>query len=951
MWRYLILSVLLCCNCNFLYSQHITNKIDSLYNNTVTLFDNVNLEQALQSAMETTRILDSIGVKINPIYSNSYVYLAYCELLVNDDFDLFTFYTDIAVEHEFKTNGMTPLYYELIANKADGILIHGQNRNDIKSALRSAIKLYQKLPNYNSIDEYHQLQLSLNIQEQYDSIQNEYRNQNYNTSYGLSISLKQLMDSLSATENPMYSDCLHYIGVSALMSNRDFDMFSTNIQNAIDLEYKLEGINNNFYWFKQCYADGCIAYSKLIQFPENLNLLKKAYSIYGELPPKNRQHQNYLSLLNDLSVRYKDVDIDISIQLAKELLNIQQEIVSPDTILTLSNLSYYYSRKGKFREALEYGNTVMRYRENNEADEDGLRIIYQRMAGIYNGISNYSKAIEYSNKSGAIALKLYGEDSDEYCRYLQNTGVYHCNNGNIPEAISLTKKAYNSINGNKLDNSRNLANLFQLQGDTDSTSCYINKCWTHIKDSIESNIINLDCEDRFLYSLNPISYSNLNYPIIALLEYGDNPVNRNLSYECLMVFKNIQTESNLYNHLNAISKISVDSIKNSLSPNDVAIEFWSDKSGVYTDSILGFILRKNWEYPKLVRLSKNDIYQIIRGEKPTTETYLPLYEYIWKEIEEQSEIKMGDTIYVSLDDILTQIPIEFICGYDWEYIGDKYNVIRVSSTKNITKIKERRLIAEVQLYGGLDYESVDNEYGFNHADNIIGIISDNAKSKFRSSLTYLPWSKIEVDSIESIIRHYQPQIITYKTIGEFGSETKLKSQVFSAPSILHLATHGYYLFPEDCVDVSIKDVLSYHQFCMNHSGLLMAGCYKNFDKNSEKFVIQDGFLNSTEIASLNLRNIDLLILSACNTGLGSFNTPYGVQGLPSAFKSAGVSTILMTLSEVDDAATYLFMTTFYKALMANGHTYREAFKIAQQKLRNSEEFRDFNYWANFVMID
>lgn len=953
MWRYIILSVLICCNCNILHSQHIDSKIDSLYNNTVKSFENNNLEQALQFAKETTRLLDSISVTVNPIYSNSYVYLGYCELFINNNFDAFTFYTDIAIEHEFRTNGITPFYYELIANKADGILVYGQNLNDIKPALHSAIKLYQKLPNYNSIEKYRQLQLSLNIQEQYDNIRNEYENQNYDTSYRLSRSLKQLMDSLFVTENTIYSDCLHYIGVSALMDSHDFNIFSTNIQKAIDLEYRVAGTDNNFYWFKQCFADGCIAHSKLMQFPENLNLLKKAYSIYEELPLQNRRHKNYLSLLNDLSVRYKDVNIDQSIQLAKELLNIQQEIVSPDTILTMSNLSYYYSQKREFKKALEYGDIVMRYREDCETDKDNLRIIYQRMAGIYSGISNYEKAIEYSNKSGAIALSLYGKDSDEYCRYLQNTGFYYCYNGNISDAISFTKKAYNSINGNKLDNSRNLAAFYHLQSDTDSTQYYINKCWNHIKDSIASDIINLDSNDRFQYSLNPISYSNLYYPIIALLEFGDNPTIRNLSYECLMVFKNIQIEGKQDNNRKAISEISINFVRNSLSATDVAIEFWSDKSGVYTDSILGFVLRKNWEYPQLIRLSKNDIIRTIKGRKNTTETYLPLYEYIWKEIEEHSEIKVGDTIYLSLDDVLTQIPIESICDHDWEYVGDKYNVIRVSSTKNIAKIKSRRLIAEIHLYGGLDYDAVDNEYEFNHADdtNIIDIMSSDTKRKLRSSLTYLPWSKIEVDSIESIIGYYQPQIVISKTTGKFGTETKLKSQLFNVPSLLHLATHGYYLFPEDCVDAPIMDALSYHQFCMNHSGLLMAGCYGNFDVNSENFVIQDGFLDSAEITSLNFRNIDLLILSACNTGLGGFNTPYGVQGLPSAFKSAGVSTILMTLSEIDDAATYLFMTAFYKALLANGHSYREAFKIAQHELRDSEEFRNFNYWANFVMID
>ena len=127
---------------------------------------------------------------------------------------------------------------------------------------------------------------------------------------------------------------------------------------------------------------------------------------------------------------------------------------------------------------------------------------------------------------------------------------------------------------------------------------------------------------------------------------------------------------------------------------------------------------------------------------------------------------------------------------------------------------------------------------------------------------------------------------------------------------------------------------------MKNAGLLLS-CPS--DEN------EDGFLNAAEIRLLDLNNTDLVVLSACNTGKGGI-TPWGIVGLQNAFKAAGVNTIVMTIGEVDDIATSLFMENFYRGLF-DGMTKREAFKQAQLCLRENEYFGEFNYWASFIMLD
>ena len=135
---------------------------------------------------------------------------------------------------------------------------------------------------------------------------------------------------------------------------------------------------------------------------------------------------------------------------------------------------------------------------------------------------------------------------------------------------------------------------------------------------------------------------------------------------------------------------------------------------------------------------------------------------------------------------------------------------------------------------------------------------------------------------------------------------------------------------------------------MENSGVLLSGSLFSID-GANNGLLDDGILRSSEIAELNLQSTDLVVLSACKTGLTGY-TPYGLLGLQRAFKIAGVKTIIMSLENVDDAATCFLMTSFYRNLM-KGMSKREAFYEAQWSLRTDEKFKNFNYWAWFVMID
>ena len=115
--------------------------------------------------------------------------------------------------------------------------------------------------------------------------------------------------------------------------------------------------------------------------------------------------------------------------------------------------------------------------------------------------------------------------------------------------------------------------------------------------------------------------------------------------------------------------------------------------------------------------------------------------------------------------------------------------------------------------------------------------------------------------------------------------------------------------------------------------------------------VENGILFAGDIANINLVGTELVVLSACETGLGVVNNWEGVFVLQRAFKLAGAQTIVMSLWEVEDKATREFMRRFYENWLSGGMGKQEAFKEAQKGLRETKGYSSSYYWATFMMMD
>lgn len=251
---------------------------------------------------------------------------------------------------------------------------------------------------------------------------------------------------------------------------------------------------------------------------------------------------------------------------------------------------------------------------------------------------------------------------------------------------------------------------------------------------------------------------------------------------------------------------------------------------------------------------------------------------------------------------------------------------------------------------GYDYNSESTpDLVFRDAPNI-----QDLRQK-RSNLSYLNGAETEVLSISQLLRG--KKITTLLQMGMDGTEESFKALSGKQISLLHIATHGFYEEPQPFISTSPydNDYRTKHteENSLSRSGLYLTGAADYLTDNNQYSPtdMEDGILTAKELSRLDFRGLDLVVLSACQTGLGDI-TSEGVFGLQRGFKKAGAQTLLMSLWKVDDTATLLLMTEFYNKLI-NGNSKKQSLYKAQQYLRTYQNgvYDKPEYWAAFIMLD
>jgi len=193
-------------------------------------------------------------------------------------------------------------------------------------------------------------------------------------------------------------------------------------------------------------------------------------------------------------------------------------------------------------------------------------------------------------------------------------------------------------------------------------------------------------------------------------------------------------------------------------------------------------------------------------------------------------------------------------------------------------------------------------------------------SNFSSEIARLPFSRQEAQAILSLTSTDK----SFSALDFKASRATVLSSDLSKYRIIHFATHG--LLNSDHPELS---------------GVLLSMV-------DEKGRPQDGFLQLNEIYNLNLR-ADLVVLSACQTGLGKDVKGEGLVGLTRGFMYAGATRVVASLWKVDDAATAQLMSYFYQEMFTNQKKPAAALRAAQLKMAKHRAWKSPYYWAGFII--
>jgi len=294
-----------------------------------------------------------------------------------------------------------------------------------------------------------------------------------------------------------------------------------------------------------------------------------------------------------------------------------------------------------------------------------------------------------------------------------------------------------------------------------------------------------------------------------------------------------------------------------------------------------------------------------------------------------------------------------------KFLFDIYNLKTLNSTREIISQNKPLFINPeftCSIYGGIQYD-LDankliinaNKYKDNDKIQLIANVEKTEPNLFNRSgvWNYLGGTLVEAETINKELQNFK--ISTTLFTGENANEESFKSLSSKSPTIIHIATHGFYIADNKSKNTDLEAGNSFknNKNPLFRSGLIMAGVNRAWTGKKAIEGVDDGILTAFEVSNLDLSNTKLVVLSACETGLGDINGSEGVYGLQRAFKMAGVQYMITTLWEIQDQVTVEFMNVFYQKWL-KGKDIHDAFKLAQEEMRKKYEAI---YWAAFVLVE
>ena len=964
------------------------SRLEELYELAQDEYNNNNLPNAIQYSEEALALIEQMYGKDHPDYATTLDNIATCYSNLGDYNKAIEYYNElitiqektIGTEHQdYATtlNNIALCYYELgeydhaLEYHYEALRIRevtlGVEHSDYAMSLNNIALCYYSIGDYSkAIDLYfNALYIFDDTERNYATALSNLANcyidlGDYNKALEIHNNAIEIKEQTIGKEHPDYAVSLCNIA-TCFNELGEYNKAIEYHSNALKI------LENSVGYKRPNYATVLnnigLCYFDLGNYNKAFEIHSEAASINGQV--LGSEHPNYALDLNNIALCYYCLgDYNNALEYLDRARIIQEKTIGVehlDYLNTINNIAMCLSDLEDYNAAIEIHTEVLALLEKILGEEHPVYALsLNNIAMCYHDLGNNDRAIEYLYEVLSIYGNIFGKEHPDYQFTLQNISACYLESHN--NAFSETAKEYTELN---------IASICRTFVDLslNERKLFWDKHSYWYDGPIHQGVCEFNDASLLPTAYNSVLFSkglllNAEIAMRDLLEEFNDPVaielyNELLStrsvlnkqYELALDKRFLSTDS-LENRADELERLLINrskvygdytrnlqlrwsDVQSRLSDKDIAIEFasFSDENST---TYIAYFLKKGYKAPAYKKILTHDNNENLNN----SEIYLSaeFSKTLWGALKE--ELSGVENIYFAPTGELYNIAIESL-PY-WEnpsmLVSDKWNFFRLSSTRELALNKEKYNSKSAAVYGGLKYDTATNqlsttdEFNYNPLDvDAIGL---------RSGVEYLPGSHNEALLIDKLLKSNKVYDKLY--LGEAGTETTLKALGGEYVNMLHIATHGFYWTEREARRMNFQFLNNQNKNVedkmLSRSGLLFAGANNILSGKEIPGNIDDGVLTAEEISRIDLRGLDLLVLSACQTGLGEISGE-GVFGLQRGFKKAGAQSILMSLWNVDDKATQLFMSKFYELLLAdkdNPHNKRNAHLNAQQFVKNYE---------------
>jgi CHAT domain-containing protein len=748
-------------------------------------------------------------------------------------------------------------------------------------------------------------------------------------------------------------------------------------------EYYINGLNNL-----------AALYLMMARYDDALKIFKKLDAVtinFGE------ESQTHLNALNNLAFTYASMKkIEEAKRTAQKYLhlNLANNKNKPAVFaFSLGAVGYIYLAAKNYSKAIFYlDSSLNAYNRIPSANLSDILKIKNNLATAYEDIGDYNKAITIYLEIIPLHRKIYPYDVDTRFSYLTNLMVAYSSTGKMEEALKYLGEASQAIKTQMQDRLgiqsteekekyiNNIDNILQIlksmasksKGNSKNRNASIiynselmmkgflfnseEKTKIMIQDSKDSAQINLYLrwkDDKLKLIAEKSAKLNVSY--ISNLEKRIEAEERDLS-----------SNSHIFNYQLEEFNTDWQKIKDSLSDKEMLVDFFFYRN--FTNKVhstgsityAAMVIKKDSKFPIWIDLFKEvELTKIIAAKEVNSNMIdrdkinfvygvslenngdnsseninnEKLFNLIWRPL--MPYFKGASKIYfIPIKNLGT---ISLLALHNSKaFLIDNFDMEELQNGLEVCKARDKDLKIDPDslrqihsaLFGGI-------QYNFPLAELQKLYLSTRVDSaEFYDSL---PETRNEISAISELLKEKGVSTVIYED--ENASEENIKSLNRNSPEILLIATHGF--FEDDTSNTKMSDPLVRARLLLARGNYVLGGGKIPND-------MDDGILNANEASLLDFRKTKLLILSACQTGVGEVRGSEGIYNLERGFKLSGVNYIIVSLWKISDQASSRFMKILFEQL-CNGKRITNAFQATQLKMKLEYKYNPY-FWGAFKLV-